>query len=64
MEFLYLKIVTFNCTDSEYVVLGECGQELKFSFMFLPEIGVVKVLGIIFEDNGAIFLGKKQQVGM
>ena len=59
------KIVTLSSTESEYVALGECGQELKFICMFLQEIGVGKVPGVIFEDNeGAIFLAKNQQVGM
>lgn len=59
------KIVTLSSTESEYVALGECGQELKFICMFLQEIGVGKIPGVIFEDNeGAIFLAKNQQVGM
>ena len=52
-------------TESEYVVLGECGQDLKFVCMFLNELVVGKMPGIIYEFNeGAIFLAKNQQVGM
>ena len=59
------KITTLSSTESEYIALGECGQELKFICMFLQEVGVGKIPGIIFEDNeGAIFLAKNSQVGM
>ena len=59
------KITTLSSTESEYIALGECGQELKFICMFLQEVGVGEILGIIFEDNeGAIFLAKNSQVGM
>ena len=59
------KITTLSSTESEYVALGECGQELKFVSMLLAEIGVGELPGTIFEDNeGAIFLAKNQQVSM
>lgn len=59
------RITTLSSTESEYVALGECGQELKFVSMLLTEIGVGEVPGTIFEDNeGAIFLAKNQQVSM
>ena len=59
------KITTLSSTESEYVALGECGQELKFVSMLLAEIGIGEVPGTIFEDNeGAIFLAKNQQVSM
>ncbi len=59
------KITTLSSTESKYVALGECRQELKVVSMLLTEIGVGKVLGTIFEDNkGAIFLAKNQQVSM
>ena len=60
-----LKTCTLSSTESEYVALGECGQDLKFVCMFLHELGVGEMPGIIYEDNeGAIFLVKNQQVGM
>ena len=59
------KTCTLSSTESEYVALGECGQDLKFVCMFLHELGVGEMPGIIYEDNeGAIFLAKNQQVGM
>ena len=59
------KITTLSSTESEYFTLGECGQELKFICMFLQEVGVGEMPGIIYEDNeGAIFLAKNSQVGM
>ena len=59
------KITTLSSTESEYIALGECGQDLKFVSMLLKEIGVGEVPGTIFEDNeGAIFLAKNQQVSM
>ena len=59
------KTCTLSSTESEYVALGECGQDLKFVCMFLHELGIGKMPGIIYEDNeGAIFLAKNQQVGM
>ena len=60
-----IKTTTLSSTESEYVALSECGQELKFVGMLLEEIGISKSPGIIYEDNeGAIFLAKNQQVGM
>ena len=60
-----IKTTTLSSTESEYVALSECGQELKFVCMLLEEIGISKFPGIIYEDNeGAIFLAKNQQVGM
>ena len=61
-----IKTTTLSSTESEYVALSECGQELKFVCMLLEEIRISKFPGIIYEDNeGAIFLAKKnQQVGM
>ena len=59
------KVCTLSSAESEYIALGECGQELKFECMFLQELGIGKMPGIIYEDNeGAIFLAKNQQVGM
>ena len=29
------KIVTLRLTESEYVALGECGQELKYVYMYI-----------------------------
>ena len=59
------KITTLSSTESEYIALDKCGQELKFICMFLQEVGVGEIPGIIFEDNeGAIFLAKNSQVGM
>ena len=34
------KVATLSSTESEYMALGECGQELKFICMFLLEVGV------------------------
>ena len=60
-----IKTTTLSSTESEYVALCECGQELKFVAMLLEEIGISKATGVIYEDNeGAIFLAKNQQVGM
>ena len=60
-----IKTTTLSSTESEYVALCECGQELKFVGMLLEEIGISKAPGVIYEDNeGAIFLAKNQQVGM
>ena len=57
------KVATLSSTESEYTALGECGQKLKFICMFLQEVGVGIMPGIIFEDNeGAIFLAKNTQV--
>ena len=59
------KICTLSSAESEYIALGECGQDLKFVCMFLHELGIGQMPGTIFEDNeGAIFLAKNQQVGM
>ena len=59
------KVCTLSSAESEYISLGECGQDLKFVCMFLQELGFGVMPGIIFEDNeGAIFLAKNQQVGM
>ena len=50
------KTCTLNSAKSEYVALREYGQDLKFACMFLHELGVGTMLGIIYEDNeGAIF---------
>ena len=55
--------IALNGTENEYVVLGECGQDLKIVCMFLHEPGVGVMPGIIFEDNeGAVFLAKNQHV--
>ena len=49
------KVATLGSTESEYIALGECGQELKFICMFLQDVGVGIMPVIIFEDNeGAI----------
>ena len=59
------KTCTLSSTESEYVALEECGQDLKFVCMFLHKLGIGEMPGIIYEDNeGAIFLDKNQQVGM
>ena len=59
------KVCTLSSAESEYIALGECGQDLKFVCMFLQELGIGVMPGIIYEDNeGAIFLAKNQQVGM
>ena len=59
------KVCTLSSAESEYISLGECGQDLKFVCMFLQEIGIGIMPGLIYEDNeGAIFLAKNQQVGM
>ena len=59
------KIATLSSIESECIVLGECGQDFKYICMFLQEVGIGIMHGIIFEDNeGAIFLAKNSQVGM
>ena len=53
------KFTVISRYESEYVALGEWGEELKFICMFLQELGIGKMPGIIFKDNkGAIFLAK------
>ena len=52
-----------SSTESDYTVLGECRQELKFIGMFLRVIWIGKVPGAKFEDyERAIFLVKNKQV--
>ena len=64
-ESCFPKVVTLTSTESEYIALRECGQELKFICILFQEIGVGKLPGVIFEEKGgAIFLAKNQQVGM
>ena len=59
------KFTVLISVESENVELGECGQELKLICMFLQELCIREIPGIIFVDNeGAIFLAKNQQVGM
>ena len=54
-----IKTTALSSTESEYIALGECGQELKFMCMLLQEVGIGQLPGIIYEDNeGAIFLAK------
>ena len=46
-------------SSTESVALGGRSQELKFICMFLQEIGIGDMLGVIFEDNeGATLLTK------
>ncbi len=43
------KIAMLSSTESEYITLGECGQELKFICMFLlQKVGVGIMPGVIF----------------
>ena len=47
------------------MLISECAQEVKFVSMLLEEICEVQKPSIIYEDNqGAIFLANKSQVGM
>ena len=57
------KTTTLSSTESEYIALGECGQDLKFVCMFLHELGIGIMPGISYKDNeGAIFLVKNQHL--
>ena len=52
-----------SSTESEYVSLSECAQEVKFISIILGEMIEVEKPSVIYEDNkGAIFLAKKRQV--
>ena len=56
-----IKTTALSSTESKYIALGECGQEMKFMCMLLQEVGIGQLTGIIYEDNeGAIFLAKNQ----
>jgi hypothetical protein len=57
--------VTLSSTESEYVSLSMCAQEVLFIQQLLDEIFHCEKPGLIYEDNtGAIFLIKNAQVGM
>ena len=55
--------MTLSSTESEYVALSACAQELNILSMFLGEITKVKKLSVIDEDNlGVMFLANNRQV--
>ena len=52
-------------TESDYVALSACAQEVKFVSMLLGEMTKVEKPSVVYEDNqGAIFLSKNKQVGI
>jgi hypothetical protein len=58
--------VALSSTESEYIAMSMCAQEVKFVSMLLQELDGMpnKLPSIICEDNtGAIFLGQNCQVG-
>ena len=59
------KITALSSTESEYMALSKCDQELKFVSILLGEIGTGVVQESILEDNkGPIFPAKNQQESM
>ena len=57
--------VTLSSTESEYVSLSNCCQEVVFIQSLIKELTGKERKAIIFEDNvGAIFLVKNKQVGV
>ena len=55
--------MTLGSTESEYVALSACAQEVNFVGMLLGEMTEVENPSVFYEDNqSAIFLAKNGQV--
>ena len=57
--------MTLSITETKYVALSACAEEVNFVSMVLEEMTEVENPSVVYEDNqGIIFLAKNRQVGI
>ena len=62
-SFKNQRTLTLGSTESDYVALSACAQEVNFVGMLLGEMTEVENPSVFYEDNqSAIFLAKNGQV--